>query len=111
MNEECVEHSAHLVVLMDSPMSGERMEYWEEQCGGVDAHFIHDYLIRQQEVRGTPALIPGDGHWTTAAHRWIADYLHDAALRQAPAKGETAAETDSQRSLMDDSGKPDQLRY
>ena len=95
MNEECVENSAHLVVLMDFPMSDERMEYWEEQCGGVDAHLIYDYLMRQQEVRGTPALIPGDGHWTTPAHRWVARYLHDVALHQAPENGETAAETGS----------------
>ena len=78
---------------MDFSLSDERMEYWEEQCGEVDAHFIFDYLIRQQEARGTPAFIPGDGHWTTAGHRWIADYLHDVALRDARATGETAAET------------------
>jgi len=87
MNEECAEHSAHLVVLIDFSLSEERMEYWEEQCGEVDAHFVFDYLVRQQEVRGTPAFIPGDGHWTTAAHRWIADYLHDVAPRDARAAG------------------------
>ena len=107
MNEECVEHSAHLVVLVDFPFSNERMEYWEERCGGVDAHFILDHLIRQQEVRGTPAFIPGDGHWTTGAHHWIADYLHDVVLRDAPATGETAASP----ALATDSGKSDQLRY
>ncbi|MCK4679578.1 hypothetical protein KAT82_00485 [bacterium] len=92
MNEECAEHSAHLVVLMDFSLSGERMEYWEEQCGEVDAHFIFDYLVRQQKVRGTPAFIPGDGHWTTAAHRWIADYLRDVVPRDMQAAGETAAD-------------------
>ncbi len=92
MNEECAEHSAHLVVLMDFSLSDERMEYWEERCGEVDAHFILGHLVRQQEARGTPAFIPGDGHWTTAAHRWIADYIHDVALRDVRAAGETAAE-------------------
>lgn len=93
MNEECAEHSAHLVVLIDFSFSDERMEYWEERCGEVDAHFVFDYLIRRQEVRSTPAFIPGDGHWTTAGHRWIADYLYDVVLRDARAAGETAAET------------------
>jgi len=93
MNEECAEHSAHLVILLDFSFSDERMEYWEERCGEVDAHFVFDYLVRRQEIRSTPAFIPGDGHWTTAGHRWIADYLHDVVLRDARAAGETAAET------------------
>jgi len=91
MNDECAEHSARLVVLMDFSLSDERMDYWEEQCGEVDAHFILDYIIGQQEARGTPAFIPGDGHWTTAAHRWIADYLHDVTLRDALTPGEKSA--------------------
>jgi hypothetical protein len=87
-----VEQDSIYTRVLEDACRGERMEYWEEQCSEVDAHFILDYLVRQQEVRGTPAFIPGDGHWTTAAHRWIADYLHDLVPRDTQAAGETAAD-------------------
>ena len=111
MNEECAEHSAHLVVLTDFSFSNERMDYWEERCSEVDAHFILDYLNGQQEAWGTLAFIPGDGHWTAAAHRWVADSLRDATYGESQAAGGMAGETGSSRDQAVDSSKPDQLRY
>ncbi|MCK4410032.1 MAG: SGNH/GDSL hydrolase family protein [Candidatus Eisenbacteria sp.] len=78
--EECAARGVRLAVVADFPLSLERRSFWVNECPEVEAHFIHEYLVTQGELNGTPAFIPDDWHWTEAGHAWVAEYIHERVL-------------------------------
>jgi lysophospholipase L1-like esterase len=84
MDQECGARGIRLAVLLDFPLRPDQMDYWHRHCGSVETHFLASYLRGLEERHGTPAAIPGDGHWTAQGHQWVADYLHDHVLLSIP---------------------------
>jgi hypothetical protein len=81
MNDECGGRGVRFAVLIDFPMSGERLDYWKTHCSDVETLSVHRYLLSREQATGRPAFIERDGHWTADGHLWIAQYLFSNLAR------------------------------
>jgi hypothetical protein len=118
MDDECARRGVPFAVLIDFPLTGGQLLYWDESCGDVEAHMIDGYLSSREGTSGRPAFIEGDGHWTADGHHWVAEYLFENAVAPvlrscsdgspAPLAGSSPA---SLAAAGIDSGKVHGLRY
>ena len=80
MGDDCAEHGASFVALLDFPISESERELLRSVCGGIEVLTIESYLRSREEMSGEDAFIPGDGHWTERGHAWVAECLVDSVF-------------------------------
>ncbi len=75
MERECHTRGVRFVVTLDFPFTSDQVDLWQQECEGIETAYLFERFQERQADAGGVVLIPGDGHWTALAHRWVAEHL------------------------------------
>ncbi len=75
LERECHTRGVRFVVTLDFPLTSDQADLWQQECEGIETVYLFEHFQERQADAGGVVLIPGDGHWTALAHRWVAEHL------------------------------------